>query len=124
METEFTVTSEQMIQLEKKRLADQMQKELQIAERDIKIERSKTQNKARINRMKRTNELVESLQAQAGRRMAEMLTSDPRTYKNLLKDLLVQGLIKLIEARVTLRCRESDVHALEEVIDEAVAQYK
>ena len=43
-----------------------MLKDLQIAERDLKIERSKAQNKARINRMKRTNELVESLQSEAG----------------------------------------------------------
>ena len=61
METDFTVQSEKMIQAEKKRLHDQMLKDLQIAERDLKIQKSKAQNKARINRMKRTNELVESL---------------------------------------------------------------
>jgi len=41
METDFTVQSEKMIQAEKKRLNDQMLKDLQIAERDLKIERSK-----------------------------------------------------------------------------------
>ena len=66
METDFTVQSEKMIQAEKKRLRDQMLKDLQIAERDMKIARSKAANKARINRMKRTNELVESLQSAAG----------------------------------------------------------
>lgn len=55
-----------MIQAEKKRLRDQMLKDLQIAERDMKIQKSKAANKARINRMKRTNELVESLQSAAG----------------------------------------------------------
>jgi len=66
METDFTVQSEKMIQSEKKRLRDQMLKDLQIAERDMKIAKSKAANKARINRMKRTNELVESLQSAAG----------------------------------------------------------
>ena len=66
METDFTVQSEKMIQAEKKRLRDQMLKDLQIAERDMKIAKSKAANKARINRMKRTNELVESLQSAAG----------------------------------------------------------
>jgi len=37
----------------------------------MKIKKSKAQNKARIDRMKRTNELVESLQAEAGRQMHE-----------------------------------------------------
>ena len=73
METDFTVQSEKMIQAEKKRLNDQMLKDLQIAERDLKIEKSKAANKARINRMKRTNELVESLQDEAGLQMAQRL---------------------------------------------------
>lgn len=63
MDTDFTVQSEKMIQAEKKRLNDQMLKDLQIAERDMKIQRSKEQNKRRIDRMRMTNEKVESLQA-------------------------------------------------------------
>ena len=43
-----------------------MLKDLAMAERDLKIQRSKEQNTARINRMKQTNELVESLQSAAG----------------------------------------------------------
>lgn len=124
MENDFTVQSEKMIQAEKKRLTDQMQKDLQIAERDMKIEKSKNQNKQRINRMKRTNELVESLQAQAGVEMATRLTNDESMYSDLLKNLLVQGLIKLIEPKITLRCRQSDVAVLSSIVDSAVAEYK
>ena len=124
METDFTVQSEKMIQAEKKRLNDQMLKDLQIAERDLKIEKSKAANKARINRMKRTNELVESLQSEAGIQMAQRLANNNNEYAALLKNLLVQGLIKLIEPKVTLRCRQSDVQTLSSVIDEAVSIYK
>ena len=124
METDFTVQSEKMIQAEKKRLRDQMLKDLQIAERDMKIARSKAANKARINRMKRTNELVESLQSAAGTQMAERLANNPQEYADLLKNLLVQGLIKLIEPKITLRCRQSDVNVLSGVINEAVLEYK
>lgn len=105
MDTDFTVQSEKMIQAEKKRLNDQMLKDLQIAERDLKIEKSKNQNKERIHRMRRTNELVESLQAEAGVQMAQRLANNEGEYSELLKNLLVQGLIKLIEPKVTLRCR-------------------
>ena len=45
-------------------------------------------------------------------------------YRDLLKNLLVQGLIKLYEKEVKLRCRESDVEVLDSVIGEAVAEYK
>ena len=34
---------------------------------------------------------------------------DKGLYKELLKNLLVQGLIKLMEAEVTVQCRKSDV---------------
>lgn len=99
-------------------------KDLQIAERDLKIQRSKTQNKERITRMKLTNELVESIQNAAGVQMAERLANNESEYSTLLHKLLVQGLIKLIEPKVTLRCRQSDVGLMSGVIDDAVAEYK
>ncbi len=101
-----------------------MMKDLQFAERDLKIEKSKKQNKERINRMRRTNELVESLQAQAGKQMAERLAGDSDAYADLLKNLLIQGLIKLIEPKITLRCRQSDVDVLQSVVDDAISEYK
>lgn len=52
--------------------------------------------------------------------MNRRLDENPEEYAKLLQDLLIQGLIKLIEPKVTLRCRESDVDALQGVIDEAV----
>ena len=56
--------------------------------------------------------------------MATRLVNDEAMYSELLKKLLVQGLIKLIEAKVTLRCRQSDVSILSGIIDDAVAEYK
>ena len=52
------------------------------------------------------------------------LQNNEQEYADLLKNLLVQGLIKLIEAKVTLRCRQSDVNILSGVINEAVQEYK
>ena len=56
--------------------------------------------------------------------MQERLSSNEGEYAQILKQLLIQGLIKLIEPKVILRCRESDVDTLEGVIDEAVSEYK
>ena len=56
--------------------------------------------------------------------MAERLTNNSGEYSQLLKNLLIQGLIKLIEPKVTLRCRESDVGILSSIVDEAVQEYK
>ena len=58
--------------------------------------------------MQKTNEMVESLRDAAYKAMQERMSSNRQEYSALLKQLLIQGLIKLIEPKVTLRCRESD----------------
>ena len=62
--------------------------------------------------MRRLNELVESLQGMVKKQFQERMQSNPEEYETLLKQLLVQGLIKLIEPKLTLRCRKSDVGVL------------
>ena len=59
---DFVVQKEQLIQKEKQRLTNQFNKDLSIAEINLKIEKSAEQNKERIERMKAINELVEGLQ--------------------------------------------------------------
>ena len=44
--------------------------------------------------------------------MHRRLETNQAEYAELLKNLLIQGLIKLIEPKITLRCRKSDVDAL------------
>ena len=63
MENDFTVQKEKMIDAEKKRLYDQFNKDLNIAEINLKIEKSAEANKIRITKMTQTNILVESLRA-------------------------------------------------------------
>jgi V-type H+-transporting ATPase subunit E len=74
--------------------------------------------------MRMINELVEGLQNDAKIKMHEKMTKDTAAYKNLLKQLLIQGLIRLIEADVTLRCRKSDVAHVEAIIEDAIKEYK
>jgi len=61
MENDFTVQKEKMIDAEKKRLYEQFNKDLNIAEINLKIEKSAQANKVRIDKMSQTNILVESL---------------------------------------------------------------
>ena len=124
MENDFTVQKEKMIDAEKKRLYEQFNKDLNIAEINLKIEKSAQANKVRINKMSQTNVLVESLREKTKQSLQEKMSSDRAAYSELLKKLLVQGLIKLIERKVTLRCRESDHEILQAVIDDAVSEYK
>lgn len=113
-----------MCEAEKARLAEKLEKDLNIAEVNMKIKRSAELNTARIDKMRKTNELVESLQLEAKKKMAENLKQNPKSYQELLKNLLVQGLIKLIEPKVILRVRKSDLQIIKKLIEEAVKIYK
>ncbi len=123
-ETDFVVQKEKLIMAKRKQLADQFEKDLNIQEINLKIQKSAEQNKQRIERMQKINEMVSSLEKAAGSALHRRLESNPAEYAELLKNLLIQGLIKLIEPRVILRCREGDVDVLQSVIDDAVSSYK
>ena|SRR6056300_2081913 len=74
--------------------------------------------------MQKINEIVQSLQQEAKHTLAQQIQDDPDSYSALLKDLLVQGMIKLIEPSILIRCRESDVDVIESVKEDAIATYK
>ena len=86
---EFTAMSQKKLLDKSEELKDQMLKDVANAEVKAKIAQSKKMNDARINRMRETNTLVESLQGAAGERMAERLSRDSNAYAALLKNLLV-----------------------------------
>ena len=66
----FTVEKEKQIENEKKRLWETHEKDVNQAEVALKIERSAEANKARIAKMRTTNELVEGLLVKSKIQMA------------------------------------------------------
>jgi len=55
--------------------------------------------------MRTVNGLIEKLFYDAKVKMVAKQKGDPAQYKELLKNLIVQGLIKLMEGEVHIRCR-------------------
>jgi hypothetical protein len=78
--SDFTVVKEKTIEAEKKRLMDQYEKDVNIAEVNLKIARSAEMNRARILKMRKTNEIVESLLRASKLKMAEQLEADRDSY--------------------------------------------
>jgi len=73
--------------------------------------------------MKTVNTLVEKLYKESKHRLVEKI-GNHSSYKELLKNLIVQGLIKLMEPEVTVRCRKSDIALVESVFESAIEDYK
>ncbi len=121
---EFTIEKEKYIASEKERVIGEYKNKLQQDEIRLRIQRSAEQNQARIQKMQFVNELVQKLYKEAQTKMVEDMKRDTVKYKELLKDLILQGLIKLIEPEVMIKCRKSDEAIVKQVMDAAANDYK
>ena len=123
-EHEFTIEHNKYIEEQKKIMDDNYKAELQNEEVKLKIQQSKKQNEMRIERMRKVNEYVEELRTQTKAQIREKMKKDKAAYKKLLEDLLVQGLIKMMEGQLFIRCRKEDVKLIEDVQATAIKRYQ
>jgi V-type H+-transporting ATPase subunit E len=121
---EFTVEKEKYIAEEKERISAEIKERLRKDEINLKIDRSKQENVLRIEKMRKTNELILKLFSEARVSIVKKQEQDKNKYAELLKNLIVQGLIKLMEAEVNVRCRKSDLPTVKKVVEKASEEYK
>jgi V-type H+-transporting ATPase subunit E len=121
---EFNTERNKHIEEEKQRIITEYNNRLAQDEIKLKIQRSATENMARIQKMKTVNTLIEKLYKEAKTKMIARQSQDKQQYKDFLKNLIVQGLIKLMEAEVHIKCRKSDVSLVQEVYEQAGEEYK
>jgi len=88
-----------------------------------KIKYSNELNQMRLKILKARDDGIKKVFEEAHKRLIT-LTKDKNAYKHLLKDLIVQGLVKLDEADVSILCREEDKSLVEAVLKDAIQQFK
>ena len=120
---EFTIQKENYITEEKDKIANEFKERLKKEEIHLKIEKSKKENAKRIENMRKTNELIQKLYKDARVTLVKHQKQKPDEYRNLLKNLILQGLIRLMEPEVNIRCRKSDAAIVERVMAEAANEY-
>ena len=74
--------------------------------------------------MRTINELILRLFKDARARIVKLQQQDNRMYADLIKNLIVQGLIKLMEPEVHIRCRKSDLKIVQSSIAKATEEYQ
>lgn len=121
---EFKGQRDSYIKEEQARITNEYNARIAQDEIKLKIQRSANENNARINKMKTVNALIEKLYKEAEVRMIERQQHDIAQYKEFLKNLILQGLIKLMEGDVFVRCRRSDLPLVNEVYKQAADEYK
>ncbi|PIN25211.1 hypothetical protein CDL12_02048 [Handroanthus impetiginosus] len=79
-------------------------------------------NASRIKVLQAQDDLVNSMKEAASKELLHV-SNHHHSYERLLKDLIVQSLLRLKESSVLLRCRKVDLPLVESVLDSAMEEY-
>ncbi|KAF5478140.1 hypothetical protein F2P56_004725 [Juglans regia] len=121
-EEEFNIEKLQLVEAEKKKIRQEYERKEKQVEVRKKIEYSMQLNASRIKVLQAQDDVVNSMKEAASEELLNV-SYDHHVYKRLLKDLIVQSLLRLKEPAVLLRCRENDLHLVQSVLDSAVQEY-
>jgi V-type H+-transporting ATPase subunit E len=92
-------------------------------EQEERIKHSAIVNRFRLQKMQARNQALMKVFSDTQYQVYKMISDDPHFYKQLLQRLIVQGLIKMFEPRVLVRCLERDIDAVKSVIGPAKEEF-
>ncbi|WFD43355.1 V-ATPase V1 sector subunit E [Malassezia psittaci] len=120
---EFAIEKAKIVQQESANLDAQFDKKKKQVEVQQKIAKSNQSNKARLEVLKLREEHLDGLFEKSKSQLAQ-LSKDANKYKKLMEDLLLQGLLELIESSVEVTTRSGDVQLVQDVTESATKRYK
>jgi len=120
---EASIEKARIVMEEKLKIMKDFERKEKQIETKIKIAYSNELNQSRLQILKARDEGIQKLKNEAHRRLAQV-SKDVVGYKKLLHDLIVQGLIKLEEPKVSVVCRAQDKSLVQDVVSGAAAEYK
>ncbi|RDY01318.1 V-type proton ATPase subunit E, partial [Mucuna pruriens] len=121
-EEEFNIEKLQLLEAEKRKIRQEYERKAKQIDVRRKIEYSTQLNASRIKVLQAQDDAVSSMK-DAAKNALLRVSSDKKVYRNLVKDMIVQGLLRLREPSVLLRCREDDRKLVESLLEEAKKEY-
>ncbi|GAB4857483.1 hypothetical protein Ancab_015392 [Ancistrocladus abbreviatus] len=121
-EEEFNIEKLQLIEVEKRKIRQEYERKEKQVEIRKKIEYSMQLNASRIKVLQAQDDLVNSMKEAASKELLRV-SSENHHYRHLLKELIVQCLLRLKESAVLLRCRKDDTGLVESVLHSAKEEY-
>ncbi|PNX97676.1 V-type proton ATPase subunit E-like protein [Trifolium pratense] len=121
-EEEFNIEKLQLVEADKKKIRQEYERKEKQVDVRKKIEYSMQLNASRLKVLQAQDDVVNKMKEDAAKELLSV-SRDHHVYKNLLKDLVIQSLLRLKEPSVLLRCRKEDLHLVENVLDSAAKEY-
>ncbi|WFD22544.1 V-ATPase V1 sector subunit E [Malassezia equina] len=120
---EFAIEKARIVRQESMNLDAQFEKKKKQVEVSQKIAKSNQSNKARLEILKTREENLQNLFSDVQEKLSE-LSKDANSYKQLLENLLLEGLFNLHEPTVECIVHSTDVQTVQGVVDAALKRYK
>ncbi|KAJ2999491.1 V-ATPase V1 sector subunit E [Globomyces sp. JEL0801] len=120
---EFNIEKGKLVRAETVAIEAFFQKKLKQADVQRKISASHLINKNRLQVLAQRQQVLNDLFAQTKLQL-NSLTKDSGKYQELLKNLLLQGMYRLMEKNVLIKVREQDYNLAESAIKDAVQIFK
>ena len=112
-----------IINPEKEKIAKRMEKELENYKTQMKIAQSQKMNSLRLEKLKVKIDCVNSVFDEAREKLIQKIKGDQEEYKKVLKNLLIQGYIKLFEENVNVICKKEDYNIVCGLVEPAKNEF-
>lgn len=108
--------------IEREKLLAEFEKAYENYKTTMKLENSRKVNACRLEVQTHRNNLLEQLKKDQKEKL-KIFIKDQKKYSDLLKKLILQGLIRLLETKVIIKCRKEDVELINSLLDDVKEDY-
>ncbi|KAI9228939.1 MAG: ATPase, V1/A1 complex, subunit E [Piptocephalis tieghemiana] len=119
---EFSIEKAKLVRQESANIEANAQRRVKQAEVQRKINQSHQVNKARLSILEEREQLLVKLFEDTSSQLRKV-ASNEKSYRILLRDLLLQSFYALMEEEVVVQCRQEDKPLVEGAISEAKKLY-
>lgn len=120
---EFAIEKSKLVRQETDAMDSAYEKKFKQATMSQQITRSTVANKTRLKVLAARQEMLDSIFDQAQKKLAEG-AGDKAKYRDVLKNLLLEGFYALHEPVLQVRARKADHDVVRSAIDDAAKEYK
>lgn len=122
-EHDFNLEKQMLVHNAKLKLQGQFKQKRKDLENQERITRSNQIGACNVRKMVDREEIIVGIKEACKAKIAKVVTADAKAYKKLLHQLLVQGMLRLNETKIEVRCRKADIHVVESVMAAAAQEY-
>lgn len=119
---EFSVEKQKYVNECKEKIRQEYVKKMRQIEMEKAIARSSAINKSRLEKIRCRQEIISKIQEDAKVKLVKDLENADK-QKEFITNLIVQGLLMLLESSVKIRCRASDDSIVRTCLESASKEY-